>query len=204
MKDVYETIEIQFYKDLKASEKEYLEHKSIVEEVMKSNSVDYALEIVENQRRSYHEEVYEKGYTLNLIVRKIDLHYVLKLLDQNKIGFYATKEEKWEAIKENEIDEEEYYEEEQPQNYEFEEEIIKSSSIDEEEIKRLNEQGNFIVKVIFSVIFVGILMLDLLLIYFLESINNQKYLVLMMIFTVAQVFFFMYFLGKFRNKVDRL
>ena len=204
MKDVYETIEVQFYKDLKASEKEFLEHKSAVEEVMKLNSVDYALEIVENQRRSYHEEVYEKGYTLNLIVRKIDLHYVLKLLDQNKIGFYATKEEKWEAIKENEINEEEYYEEEQPQNYEFEEEIIKSSSIDEEEIKRLNEQGNFIVKVIFSVIFVGILMLDSLLIYFLESINNQKYLVLMMIFTVAQVFFFMYFLGKFRNKVDRL
>ena len=94
MKDVYETIEVQFYKDLKASEKEFLEHKSAVEEVMKSNCVDYALELVENQRRSYYEEVYEKGYTLNLIVKKIDLHYVLKLLDQNNIGFYASKEEK--------------------------------------------------------------------------------------------------------------
>ena len=62
----------QFYKDLKASEKEFLEHKSAVEEVMKSNSVDYALELVGNQRRSYYEEVYEKGYTLNLIVKKIE------------------------------------------------------------------------------------------------------------------------------------
>ena len=203
MKDGYETIEVQFYKDLKASEKEFLEHKSAVEEVMKSNSVDYALELVENQRRSYYEEVYEKGYTLNLIVRKIDLHYVLKLLDQNNIGFFASKEEKWNAIKENEIDEEEFYEEEQPKTYGFEE-TTKSYRIDEEEIQRLNEQGNFIVKAIFSIIFIGLLMFDSLLIYMSEQFENKDYLVLMILFTIAQVCFFIYFLGKFRNKVDRL
>ncbi len=197
MSDVYETIEIQFYKDLKASEKEFLEHKSAVEEVMKLNSVDYALEIVENQRRSYHEEVYEKGYTLNLIIRKIDLHYVLKLLDQNKIGFFASKEDKWDAIKENEIYEEEYYEQEN-----FEEEPQKD--IDEEEIKRQNEQGDAFVRMFFSMIFFLILFLDLMLIYGCYSINNQKYFILSVLFTVAQACFFMYFLGKFKKKIDRL
>lgn len=198
MKDIYETIEIQFYKDIKESEKEFLEQKNAVEEIMKQNSVEYALELVENQKRSYYEEAYIKGYTLNLIIKKVDLHYVLKLLDQNNIGFFASEEEKWEAVKENEIDYEETNEEI------IEEESSTNYRLDEEEIKRHTEQGNTFVRVFFSIFFFLILFLDFMLIYWCYTINNQKYLEISKIFTVIQIIFFIYFLGKFKNKPDRL
>lgn len=202
MKDIYETIEIQFYKDIKESEKEFLEQKNAVEEIMKQNSVEYALELVENQKRSYYEEVYIKGYTLNLIIKKVDLHYVLKLLDQNNIGFFASEEEKWEAVKENEIDYEEEYEETNEEI--IEEESSTNYRLDEEEIKRHTEQGNTFVRVFFSIFFFLILFLDFMLIYWCYTINNQKYLEISKIFTVIQIIFFIYFLGKFKNKPDRL
>ena len=198
MKDIYETIEIQFYKDIKESEKEFLEQKNAVEEIMKQNSVEYALELVENQKRSYYEEAYIKGYTLNLIIKKVDLHYVLKLLDQNNIGFFASEEEKWNAVKENEIDYEETNEET------IEEESSTNYRLDEEEIKRHTEQGNTFVRVFFSIFFFLILFLDFMLIYWCYTINNQKYLEISKIFTVIQIIFFIYFLGKFKNKPDRL
>lgn len=198
MKDIYETIEIQFYKDIKESEKEFLEQKNAVEEIMKQNSVEYALELVENQKRSYYEEAYIKGYTLNLIIKKVDLHYVLKLLDQNNIGFFASEEEKWEAVKENEIDYEETNEEI------IEEESSTNYRLDEEEIKRHTEQGNTFVRVFFSIFFFLILFLDFMLMYWCYTINNQKYLEISKIFTVIQIIFFIYFLGKFKNKPDRL
>lgn len=202
MKDIYETIEIQFYKDIKESEKEFLEQKNAVEEIMKQNSVEYALELVENQKRSYYEEAYIKGYTLNLIIKKVDLHYVLKLLDQNNIGFFASEEEKWEAVKENEIDYEEEYEETNEEI--IEEESSTNYRLDEEEIKRHTEQGNTFVRVFFSIFFFLILFLDFMLIYWCYTINNQKYLEISKIFTVIQIIFFIYFLGKFKNKPDRL
>ena len=202
MKDIYETIEIQFYKDIKESEKEFLEQKNTVEEIMKQNSVEYALELVENQKRSYYEEAYIKGYTLNLIIKKVDLHYVLKLLDQNNIGFFASEEEKWEAVKENEIDYEEDYEETNEEI--IEEESSTNYRLDEEEIKRHTEQGNTFVRVFFSIFFFLILFLDFMLIYWCYTINNQKYLEISKIFTVIQIIFFIYFLGKFKNKPDRL
>ena len=202
MKDIYETIEIQFYKDIKESEKEFLEQKNAVEEIMKQNSVEYALELVENQKRSYYEEVYIKGYTLNLIIKKVDLHYVLKLLDQNNIGFFASEEEKWEAVKENEIDYEEEYEETNEEI--IEEESSTNYRLDEEEIKRHTEQGNTFVRVFFSIFFFLILFLDFMLIYWCYTINNQKYLEISKIFTVIQIIFFIYFLGKCKNKPDRL
>ncbi len=202
MKDIYETIEIQFYKDIKESEKEFLEQKNAVEEIMKQNSVEYALELVENQKRSYYEEAYIKGYTLNLIIKKVDLHYVLKLLDQNNIGFFASEEEKWNAVKENEIDYEEEYEETNEEI--IEEESSTNYRLDEEEIKRHTEQGNTFVRVFFSIFFFLILFLDFMLIYWCYTINNQKYLEISKIFTVIQIIFFIYFLGKFKNKPDRL
>ena len=202
MKDIYETIEIQFYKDIKESEKEFLEQKNAVEEIMKQNSVEYALELVENQKRSYYEEAYIKGYTLNLIIKKVDLHYVLKLLDQNNIGFFASEEEKWEAVKENEIDYEEDHEETNEEI--IEEESSTNYRLDEEEIKRHTEQGNTFVRVFFSIFFFLILFLDFMLIYWCYTINNQKYLEISKIFTVIQIIFFIYFLGKFKNKPDRL
>lgn len=202
MKDIYETIEIQFYKDIKESEKEFLEQKNAVEEIMKQNSVEYALELVENQKRSYYEEAYIKGYTLNLIIKKVDLHYVLKLLDQNNIGFFASEEEKWNAVKENEIDYEEDYEETNEEI--IEEESSTNYRLDEEEIKRHTEQGNTFVRVFFSIFFFLILFLDFMLIYWCYTINNQKYLEISKIFTVIQIIFFIYFLGKFKNKPDRL
>lgn len=202
MKDIYETIEIQFYKDIKESEKEFLDQKNAVEEIMKQNSVEYALELVENQKRSYYEEAYIKGYTLNLIIKKVDLHYVLKLLDQNNIGFFASEEEKWNAVKENEIDYEEEYEETNEEI--IEEESSTNYRLDEEEIKRQTEQGNTFVRVFFSIFFFLILFLDFMLIYWCYTINNQKYLEISKIFTVIQIIFFIYFLGKFKNKPDRL
>ena len=53
MKEKYEIIELQFYKDIVESQRQLEQDKSIVEEIMKENSVDYALELVENQKRSY-------------------------------------------------------------------------------------------------------------------------------------------------------
>ena len=198
MDDIYQTIELQFYKDLKKSENEFRNHKNIVEQVMKENSVDYALELVENQKKSAYQEAYIKGYTLNLIIRKIDLHYVLKLLDENKIGFFSSDEEKWEAISENVIEED--YEEDENET----DKIQTNNIIDDEEIRKQNAQANKFARVSFSIIFLLMIFLDISLSYWLY--NNQKYgyLAITIILTFLQLLFFKFFLKFFEEKVDHL
>lgn len=193
MKDTYETIELCFYKDLGESSKELEVTKDLVQGIMKANSVDYALEIVENQKRSYYEETYMKGYTLNLIIKKVDLHYVLKLLDQYKIGFFASNEEKMAAISENEINHEEENYQNDPINIEREE---------EPEIQ--DEQANNFVRIFFSIIFLIILGGDVLLSYWLYTIECYEPLAIMIIFTLLQLWFFKYFLGRFKKRIEHL
>ena len=198
MKDTYEIIELQFYKDIVESQRQLEQDKSIVEEIMKENSVDYALELVENQKRSYYGEAFSKGYTLNLIIRKIDLHYVLKLLDENKIGFFENQEEKQAAINENDIYiEDEIYEDEV---YEEKEEPI----LTKEEIERRNEVATTYTRIFFSIIFMIILSVEVFLGYWLYCIKLYIYLFQLTIFIVAQIIFVIYFLYVFRKKIDRL
>ncbi len=200
MDDSYQKIELQFYRDLKKSENEYLEHKNIVESVMKENSIDYALEIVENQKKNAYQENYIKGYTLNLIIKKIDLHYVLKILDQNKIGFYASDDDKWNAIFENSINEEdEFYEEEMIEN-----EIQKENEIDEEELEKRNEVNNTFVRVFFSIIFIIMVVLEICLAYYCYTIKKYKYLAIIIIIIVLQIPFYNFFLKVFKNKKDKI
>ena len=169
MKDTYEIIELQFYKDIIESQRQLEQDKSIVEEIMKENSVDYALELVENQKRSYYGEAFSKGYTLNLIIKKIDLHYVLKLLDENKIGFFENQEEKQAAINENDIYiEDEIYEDEV---YEEKEEPI----LTKEEIERRNEVATTYTRIFFSIIFMIILSVEVFLGYWLYCIKLYIY-----------------------------
>lgn len=193
MKEKYEIIELQFYKDLSESQKELEEEKRIVEEIMNTNSVEYTLELVENQKRSYYEEVYTKGYTLNLIIKKADLHYVLKLLDQNKIGFFASQEEKQAAIDENDI----YIEDE---DVVIEENNIKS----QEEIERQNEAGDAFTRIFFTIIFLIILSVEIFFAYCLYCNQVYNYLYTLIIFVVLQVLFFIYFLNSFKRKIERL
>ena len=194
MKEKYEIIELQFYKDLSESQKQFEEDKRIVEEIMKANSVEYALELVENQKRSYYEEAYIKGYTLNLIIRKVDLHYVLKLLDQNNIGFFASEAEKRNAISENEIE----YEEE------IEEEPISNNVLDEEELKKRDEQLNIYVRVTFSIFFGSVFLGECYLAYWLYTIREYKYLAIVIIFTILQLSFCKFFFKFFKNKKELL
>ena len=189
MKDIYEIIELQFYKDLKASEKELEEEKRIVEEIMKANSVDYALELVENQKRSYYEEVYHKGYTLNLVIKKIDLHYVLKLLDQNKIGFFASNEDKQKEIEENEAVDFAIY-----GNNDINQEI------DPEELERRNETVDAGIRVWLTVCFGMILAGDIYFSYWLYTIKLYNYLMVTILFTILQVWLFGLIYKNFRQK----
>ena len=200
MKDIYEIIELQFYKDLKASEKELEEEKRIVEEIMKANSVDYALELVENQKRSYYEEVYHKGYTLNLVIKKIDLHYVLKLLDQNKIGFFASNEDKQKEIEENEIQ----YEEDEAVDFAIYGNNDINQEIDPEELERRNETVDAGIRIWLTVCFGMILAGDIYFSYWLYTIKLYNYLMVTILFTILQVWLFGLIYKNFRQKKDLL
>lgn len=196
MKDEYEIIELQFYKDLSESEKLIRKDKDAVIEIMNANSVEYTLELVENKKRSYYEEVYTKGYTLNLIIKKVDLHYVLKLLDQNKIGFFASQEEKQAAIDENNI----YIE-----NEEYEEVVVEEKNIkSQEEIERQNEAANTYTRIFFTIIFLIILSVEIFLGYWLYCNQIYNYLHQLIIFIVLQIIFAIYFLNAFKRKIERL
>lgn len=97
MENMYHKIELHTTSDILKEHETIDYEKKAVEKIMKDHNLDYALEFEE---RTYNGKVVE--YALNLIIRKQDLDYVIKLLDEaGGFGYYVDLEQKNKSIKEN-------------------------------------------------------------------------------------------------------
>lgn len=112
MEDIYHKIELHSTHNILKEYGTIDYEKNAVEKIMKNHNLDYALEFEE---RKYNGKVVE--YALNLIVRKQDLDYVIKLLDEaGGFGYYIDLEQKNKSIEENSDNEEEEYQKEKTKN----------------------------------------------------------------------------------------
>ena len=194
MDDIYQKIELQFSNDISDLDSKFHKEKEAVESIMKDKLIDYVLEVVENQENSFFENTYNNGYTLYLIVKKIDLNYVVKLLDENKIGYFLNNKEKWAAIESNDID----YEEESIEDEEATEEV--PNELTEEQI----EKADTSVRIGFSLIFGSIDVCAICLAYYCYTIRCYQYVLGIIAFLILQIPVYKYFFKFFKKKDNHL
>lgn len=195
MDNIYQKIELQFSNDISDTESKFYEEKDTVEAIMKDHLIDYALEVIENKEKSFFESAYSNGYTLYLIVKKIDLNYIVKLLDENKIGYFLKEEDKWNAVEENTVqyEEDEVYEEQ-------EEKEIEENERTEAEI----EFANAYVRVFFTFIFVLLSGSGAWLAYFCYQNKKYEYLLIVIAFLILQIPVYKFFMKFFKKKDNHL